>query len=97
VDKPWFEFIGSAFVEVIFMLLQGDTPYTHTLAFWVTSLRAKSWKCPGIREGFAPVIDAPLNRTSVAANAALAKWGERTVANTLGYSVSMSMEVCRVF
>jgi hypothetical protein len=84
VEKPWFEFIESGFVEAIFMLLPEGTRYTHIHVFWGTSLLAKLWKCPRIREDFARAIDALSNRTSVAANAALAEWEERIAANTSG-------------
>jgi len=41
VDKPWFEFIESGFVEAISMLLLEGTQYTHIHVSWDTSLRAK--------------------------------------------------------
>jgi hypothetical protein len=97
VDKSWFEFIESGFVEAISMLLLEDTQYTPTHVSWDTSLPAKSWKCPRISEDFARAIDARSNRTSVAANAAPAKWEERTVANSFSFSVYMSMAACRAF
>lgn len=52
---------------------------------------------PENARGLRPGIDAPSNRISVAANAALAKWDERTAANSCGCSVYMSMEACRDF
>jgi|ERR1022692_945919 hypothetical protein len=97
VDKPWFEFIESEFVEAISMLLLEGTQYIHTHVSSDTSFRAKSWKCPKIREDSDRAINARSSPTSVVANAARAKWEERTAANSFGCSEYMSMEACRAF
>ncbi len=42
VDKPWFEYVVSGFVEAIFTLLRDGTPFIRTHAFLAMNSRAKS-------------------------------------------------------
>ena len=54
VDKPWFEFIESGFVEAIFMLLLEGTQYTHTHVSWGTSLSGEIVEVPDNTRGLRP-------------------------------------------
>src|SRR5437870_5943448 len=90
-------FIELGFVEAISMLLPEGTPiYTYPRVLG-HELAGEVVEVPENARGLRPGIDAPSNRISVAANAALAKWDERTAANSCGCSVYMSMEACRDF